>query len=235
MENHQLSLAGGTQDSRYNLSVNYFDQQGIVINSWFKRGTIRFNFDKTISPKIRMGLTSQLAFSNENDALVNTNGGASGGVMYDALRFNPATPVKDSTGNYTYTTGPAPYVDLAGNPVAYARSTTNRTNNYRSLINAFLEYELIKGLKFKTLAGADIEYTTYDFFTPSYLYASTQNTSSGNAVKNANTDYSWVTENTLTFDKKIDGNNVINAVGGLLGPGISTGNARRLGQRLFHK
>ena len=214
MENHQLSLAGGAQDSRYNLSVNYFDQQGIVINSWFKRGTIRFNFDKTISPKFRMGLTSQLAFSNENDALVNTNGGASGGVMYDALRFNPATPVKDSTGNYTYTTGPAPYVDLAGNPVAYARSTTNRTNNYRSLINAFLEYELIKGLKFKTLAGADIEYTTYDFFTPSYLYASTQNTSSGNAVKNANTDYSWVTENTLTFDKKIDGNNVINAVGG---------------------
>jgi TonB-dependent starch-binding outer membrane protein SusC len=214
MHNHQLSLAGGSPGSRYNLSVNYFDQQGIVINSWFKRGTIRFNFDKTISPKFRMGLSSQLAFSNENDALVNTNGGASGGVMYDALRFNPATPVKDSTGNYTYTTGPTPYVDLAGNPVIYARSTTNRTNNYRSLIDAFLEYELIKGLKFKTLAGADIEYTTYDFFTPSYLYASTQNTSSGNAVKNANTTYSWITENTLTYDKKFDENNVINAVGG---------------------
>ena len=214
MENHQLSLAGGTEDSRYNLSVNYFDQQGIVINSWFKRGTIRFNFDKTISPKFRMGLASQFAFSNENDALVNTNGGASGGVMYDALRFNPATPIKDSTGAYTYTTGPAPYVDLAGNPVAYARSTTNRTNNYRSLIDAFLEYEIIKGLKFKTLAGADIEYTTLDFFTPSYLYASTQNTSTGNAVKNANTNYNWVTENTLTYDKKFNDNNAINAVGG---------------------
>ncbi len=214
IENHQLSLTGGTTDSRYNLSVNYFDQQGIVINSWFKRGTIRFNFDKTISPKFRMGLASQFAFSNENDALVNTNGGASGGVMYDALRFNPATPVKDSTGAYTYTTGPAPYVDLAGNPVAYARSTTNKTNNYRSLIDAFLEYEIIKGLKFKTLAGADIEYTTLDFFTPSYLYASTQNTSSGNAVKNANTNYNWITENTLTYDKKIDDNNALNVVGG---------------------
>ena len=214
MENYQLSLTGGSPDSRYNLSANYFDQQGIVLNSWFKRGTIRFNFDKTISPKFRMGLSSQFAFSSENDALVNTNGGAAGGVTYDALRFNPAIPVKDSTGNYTYTSGPNPYVDLVGNPVIYARSTTNKTNNYRSLINAFLEYEFIKGLKFKTLAGADIEYTTLDFFTPSYLYASTQNTSTGNAVKNANTDYSWVTENTLTYDKKIDGNNVINAVGG---------------------
>jgi TonB-dependent starch-binding outer membrane protein SusC len=215
MENHQVSMSGGTQDSRYNLSLNYFDQQGIVINSWFKRGTIRFNFDKTISSKVRMGLTSQFAFSSQNDALVNTNGGASGGVMYDALRFNPATPVKDSTGAYTYTSGPAPYADLAGNPVAYALSTTNKTNNFRSLVDAFLEYEIIKGLKFKTLAGADIDYTTADFYTPSYLYASTQNTSSGNAVKNANTSYSWVNENTLTYDKKFNSNNVLNVVGGL--------------------
>jgi TonB-linked SusC/RagA family outer membrane protein len=215
MENHQVSMSGGTQDSRYNLSLNYFDQQGIVINSWFKRGTIRFNFDKTISSKVRMGLASQFAFSSQNDALVNTNGGASGGVMYDALRFNPATPVKDSTGAYTYTSGPAPYADLAGNPVAYARSTTNKTNNFRSLVDAFLEYEIIKGLKFKTLAGADIDYITADFYTPSYLYASTQNTSSGNAVKNANTSYSWVNENTLTYDKKFNSNNVLNVVGGL--------------------
>ncbi len=212
--NYQLSLNGGTQDSRYNLSMNYFDQQGIVINSWFKRGSLRFNFDKAISPKIRMGLASQFAFSSQNQALVNTAGGAAGGVMYDALRFNPILPLKDSTGAYTYANGPAPYVDLAGNPVAYALSTTNKTNNYRSLLDAYLEYEFLPGLKFRTLAGADIEYTTLDFFTPSYLYASTQNTSTGNAVKNANTSYSWVNENTLTYDRKINSNNVLNAVAG---------------------
>ena len=139
--NYQLSLNGGTLDSRFNLSMNYFDQQGIVINSWFKRGSLRFNFDKTISPKIRMGLASQFAFSSQNQALVNTAGGAAGGVMYDALRFNPILPLKDSTGAYTYANGPAPYVDLAGNPVAYALSTVNKTNNYRSLLDAYAEYE----------------------------------------------------------------------------------------------
>jgi TonB-linked SusC/RagA family outer membrane protein len=214
IQSYQLSLNGGTTDSRYNLSGNYFDQEGIVINSWFKRGSLRFNFDKTISPKVRMGLASQLAFSSQNQALVNTNGGAAGGTMYDALRFNPALPIKDSTGAYTYTTGPAPYVDLAGNPVAYALSTTNKTNNFRMLTDAYVEYEFIKGLKYKALVGADVEYTTLDFYTPSYLYLSTQNTSTGNAVKNANTSYSWVNENTLTYDKKINANNVINAVGG---------------------
>ncbi len=214
IQSYQLSLNGGTSDSRYNLSGNYFDQQGIVLNSWFKRGSLRFNFDKTISPKVRMGLASQFAFSSQNQALVNTNGGAAGGTMYDALRFNPALPIKDSTGAYTYTNGPAPYVDLAGNPVAYALNTVNKTNNFRALTDAFLEYEIIRGLRFKALAGEDIEYTTLDFYTPSYLYLSTQNTSTGNAVKSANTSYSWVNENTLTYDKELNSNNVINAVAG---------------------
>ncbi|HXB92377.1 MAG TPA: TonB-dependent receptor [Puia sp.] len=214
IQSYQLSLNGGTTDSRYNLSGNYFDQEGIVINSWFKRGTLRFNFDKTISPKVRMGLASQFAFSSQNQALINTNGGASGGTMYDALRFNPALSIKDSTGAYTYVNGPAPYVDLAGNPVAYALNTTNKTNNFRALTDAFLEYEIVRGLKYKALVGADIEYTTLDFYTPSTLYLSTQNTSTGNAVKNANTSYTWVNENTLTYDKKLNSNNVINAVAG---------------------
>ena len=92
-QRNSLSVSGGSGSFNYLGGIDYQNQQGIVINSHFKRGTIRFNFDKTISPKFRMGLASQFAFSNENDALVNTNGGASGGVMYDALRFNPATPI----------------------------------------------------------------------------------------------------------------------------------------------
>jgi TonB-dependent starch-binding outer membrane protein SusC len=214
IENYQVSLLGGAKDSRYNLSANFFDQQGIVLNSWFKRGTLRFNYDKTVSSRVRVGLASQLAYSSENDALVNTNGGAAGGVMYDALRFNPATPIRDSTGAYTYTTGPAPYVDLAGNPVAYALSTTNITNNFHSLLDAFMEWEIFKGLKFKTLAGADVVYTTYSFYTPSYLYASTQNTSSGNAEKSSSVSYSWLSENTLSYDKDLDRNNRLSLVGG---------------------
>lgn len=185
-----------------------------MLNSWFKRGTLRFNYDKTVSSRVRVGLASQLAYSSENDALVNTNGGAAGGVMYDALRFNPATPIRDSTGAYTYTTGPAPYVDLAGNPVAYALNTTNITNNFHSLLDAFMEWEILKGLKFKTLAGADVVYTTYSFYTPSYLYASTQNTSSGNAEKSSSVSYSWLTENTLSYDKDLNRNNRLSLVGG---------------------
>jgi len=215
ISSYQLSISGGTKDSRHSLSMNYFDQEGIVINSSFKRGTMRFNFDKSISSKIKMGLTSQLAFSNQNDALINTNGGSAGGVLYDALRYNPVLPVYDSTGAYTYTSGPAPQIALVGNPVAYANSTTNKNNKYRGLINAFIEYEFLKGLKFRLMAGADVLYGTTDFYTPSYLYLSTQNTTSGNAIKSSASNFNYLNEYTLNYDKKINSNNVISALAGM--------------------
>jgi TonB-linked SusC/RagA family outer membrane protein len=175
---------------------------------------MRFNFDKVISPKVKTGFTTQLAFSSQNDALVNTNGGSNGGTVYDAMRFNPVLPVKDSTGAYTYQNGPQPYVDAAGNPVAYAETVKDRRNNMRALANAFVEYEILNGLKFKVNAGADVNYFTRDFYSPSYLYLTTQSTTTGAARKEANTSYSWVNEDFLTYDKKINDNHTINAVAG---------------------
>ena len=216
ISNYQLSISGGNADSQYNFSAGYFNQEGIVINSGFERGTLRFNFDKIISPRIKMGYTSQLAFSSQNDALVNTVGGSAGGTVYDALRFNPVLPVRDSTGVYTYRNDdPNRVVDAAGNPVAYAENVVDRRTTLRALLTGFGEYEIIDGLKLRMSIGTDINYFTRDYFTPSYLYISTQNTASGSAQKNANTNISWVNENTLSYDKQINNKNFISAVGGV--------------------
>lgn len=215
ISNYQFSISGGTNDTKYNFSAGYFNQEGIVINSGFERGTLRFNFDKTISPRLKMGYTSQLAYSSQNDALVNTVGGSAGGTVYDALRFNPVMPVRDSTGAYTYKNDdPNHFVDVAGNPVAYAENVTDHRTNLRTLLTGFGEYEIIDGLKLRMSIGTDINYSTRDYFTPSYLYITTQNTSSGSSQKTSNTNFSWVNENTLTYDRQFDKNNFLNAVAG---------------------
>ena len=215
ISNYQLSISGGNSDSQYNFSVGYFNQEGIVINSGFERGTLRFNFDKIISPRIKMGYTSQLAYSSQNDALVNTVGGSVGGTVYDALRFNPVLPVRDSTGTYTYRNDdPNHVVDVAGNPVAYAQNVTDRRSNLRGLLTAFGEYEILDGLKLRMSIGTDVNYSTRDYYTPSYLYIATQNTSSGSAQKSSNINISWVNENTLSYDKQINNNNFLSVVAG---------------------
>ncbi|RZK86809.1 MAG: SusC/RagA family TonB-linked outer membrane protein, partial [Hymenobacter sp.] len=65
LDNYQLGFNGGNEDTRYNLSFNYFSQKGIVLNSDFKRGTVRFNLDRKISNKLSFSFTSQVAATGE--------------------------------------------------------------------------------------------------------------------------------------------------------------------------
>jgi TonB-linked SusC/RagA family outer membrane protein len=55
MMNHQLSITGGNEKTQLALSLNYFDQDGIIIKSNFKRYSVRLNLDHRISSKIKIG------------------------------------------------------------------------------------------------------------------------------------------------------------------------------------
>jgi len=214
ISNYQLNFLGGNSDTRYNLSFNYFNQQGIVINSGFQRGSVRFNLDKKVSDKINVGFTAQLTRSGENRALVNTAGSTEmGGVILDAMRFNPALPVRDQAGAYTYLNGPAGYLELVGNPVAYANKVKNQYNNLRGLFNFFADYEIVKGLKLRTTAGTDFNYATLEYYVPSDIYAGSN--SKGTATRTFGNRYSWVNENTLTYDREFNKSHALTLLGGL--------------------
>ncbi|MFL5744883.1 MAG: SusC/RagA family TonB-linked outer membrane protein, partial [Niastella sp.] len=120
MSNFNLGFSGGNVDTRYYLSMNYYTQDGIIINSNYKRGNVRFNLDTKVSEKIKIGLNTQISYDNQLKANVNTTGGSTGGTLLDALLFNPGIPVRDSTGAFTYQNAPKDYAIIAGNPVAAA-------------------------------------------------------------------------------------------------------------------
>jgi TonB-dependent starch-binding outer membrane protein SusC len=211
ISNYQLSFLGGTNDTRYNLSLNYFDNQGVIINSGFQRGSIRLNLDRKIGDKINIGFTSQISRSFDKRALVNTSGGSAGGVVGDALKMNPGVPVYNSDGTYSFENGPGTAVTNLGNPVAYANKTQNQYNSLRGLINIFGEYEFIKGLKFKAFAGTDFNNVNRDFYIPSDIFLGSK---VGRLSRENSNDFSWVSENTLTFDRQFNKIHALNLVTG---------------------
>lgn len=211
ISNYQLNFIGGTPETKYNLSMNYFDQQGIIINSGYKRASVRFNLDKKVGEKLNFGFSSQLTGSIDNRALVNTGGGSAGGVLLDALRINPAVPVM-TNGDYTYQNAPTGYTFALGNPIAYANKTTNQYKDLRGLINFYGEYEIIKGLKFKATAGTDFDLQTRNLYVPSDIFLGSNTL--GSARKEYANTLSWVNENTLTYDKQLNENHAINVIGG---------------------
>ncbi|HNP91018.1 SusC/RagA family TonB-linked outer membrane protein, partial [Macellibacteroides fermentans] len=55
MQNHQVGLSGGTDKGQYNLSANYFDQRGTVIESYYTRYQVRANSSFNVRPWLRFG------------------------------------------------------------------------------------------------------------------------------------------------------------------------------------
>ncbi|MBX2921642.1 MAG: TonB-dependent receptor [Chitinophagaceae bacterium] len=213
VSNITIGMNGGSNNTRYYTSLSYFDQKGIMLGSDYKRGIIRFNVDHNMSSRFKMGLSSYISYDYQKVASVNTGGGiTSPGVLWDAVRFNPAVPVKDDEGNYTFQNGPLPYIGPLGNPVAYALMSKNGLYRFASNANFFAEYEMLKGLKLRSALGAGYDNRGNKVFTPSSIFAGAA--TNGYAAQSSGQHYNWLSENTITYDKTINNRHVINAVGG---------------------
>jgi TonB-linked SusC/RagA family outer membrane protein len=196
ISNYYVNLSGGSETNHYYLSANYFDQQGVLINTGYKRGTIRFNMDSRISNKVSAGINTAVTYAWQSKGDINSNGGSTSGTILDALRFNPALPIRDSTGNYTFQNGPLPYTDQMGNPVAQATQNTDRQNDIRILANAFVEYEPITGLHLRSTIGGELYNGREEIFKPTTSYLAPN----GQAQVNTNNNYDYLNENTVRYN-----------------------------------
>ena len=213
ISNFSIAFNGGNSESRHYLSFNFFDQQGIIRGSDYKRGIVRYNSDQTISRKIKVGMSSQLSYSHQNLTTVNTQGGSTvASVLWDAVRFNPILPVRDTNGKYTYVNrGPSGLVSPLGNPVAYMNEAQQGIYNQMVFANVYGEYEIIKGLKLKTSFGANYNGNGQKTFLPTDLFVAS---GIGSAAQTSGRNYDWLNENTLTYNKEFNANNVLNLQGG---------------------
>src|SRR6218665_1165362 len=100
IQKHSLSASGGSPRLKYYSSVEYFKQDGIIINSNFERFSARFNMEanKGIA---RFGFNFNPALVREK--LVNSDGTYfSGGVVGSALQQCPIFPVFNEDGSYNF-------------------------------------------------------------------------------------------------------------------------------------
>ncbi|MEO5888858.1 MAG: TonB-dependent receptor [Ferruginibacter sp.] len=212
ISNYSLGINGGDADTKTYLSFNYFDQKGIIIASDYKRGIIRYNLDQNIGKKVKIGASTQIAYSYQNMTTVNTSGGADQpSVLWDAIRFNPILPVKNAAGEYTYVNGPSGLVSPLSNPVAYLENAKGGNYNLSTFANLFASYEIMKGLSFKSSFGVNYASGGSESFVPSYLFASA---GVGKASQSSGRNYNYLSENVLTYNKTINSNHVINVVAG---------------------
>ncbi|HWJ29347.1 MAG TPA: SusC/RagA family TonB-linked outer membrane protein, partial [Flavisolibacter sp.] len=145
---HNLSVAGGSDASKYLLSLGYLDQQGLIQNTNSNRYNVRFNLDSKISQLFSVGVTSTLSRQNINEpAGVATRSGI-GELIRQANRIPPTVLNKYPNGTW------ARHID--GNPIAWAEDGGLRSDIASHVLgDVFAELNLAKGLKLRGSAGVD--------------------------------------------------------------------------------
>lgn len=206
VQSYQLSANGGTDKVRYYVSGDYLDQEGIAIGVNYQRFSARANVEVTPNDKLRFGLNISPSFSEIKDPGVE----GKDAITHIIVGMNPV--VESSTGPYR--TNVAENVRYAWgtsrvSPLAEALHRQRGTNLFRTISTAFLEYELLKGLSFRSSLNFDIHNSKSKNFSPSII--SRNRTASGST--GGYNRINFVSENTLTYNKTFGRHN-FNLLGG---------------------
>lgn len=211
---HNLSVTGGGERGTYLFSLNYFNQQGTLIDTYLKRYTIRSNSQYNINDHIRIG--ENLAYSivdNPQTSINNPDGTVgSGGPIGMAYRSQPIIPIYDIRGNYAGGYGPG--LGDAFNPVAVqARTRNNRGLSNRLFGNVFAEVDFSKHLTARTSFGGEVTSSSYHSF--SYpQYENAENSKTNSYSENASSGNNWTWTNTVTYRNQFNNNHNLTVVVG---------------------
>jgi len=240
--NHEVSLSGGNDVSKYYTSFGYLNQEGIVMSdiSNYKRINIRLNSTHKITDKITFGQTA--SYSSETNVGIGNTNSEFGGPLSSAINLDPLTPIVETDPTLI---GKAPYTNQGiftdsngnpygisnlvaqemSNPLAYQQTLLGNNSSADNFVgNAYLEIEFIEGLKFRSTLGGKLAYWGSDSFTPvSYLNASSI-VSQNNISRGTNQGFGWNLENVLSYTKSINKHNFSVLVGqGVYVDNITTG------------
>ena len=106
-QQYQLSATGGSESMKYAVSGEYFNQDGLIINSNFKRYSMRVNLDAKLSDRLALKLNFNPSFIDKGN--VNSSGVTVGAgdfsVMGAATSVNPFYPIYDDKGGYFWYNG----------------------------------------------------------------------------------------------------------------------------------
>jgi TonB-dependent starch-binding outer membrane protein SusC len=223
LRSYQASVTGGTggdNATRYAVSAGNFNQDGVVLGSEFERNSLRLNLNQDIGSRMRVG--TNITGSRVETRFSATDGAVSGSdasAVAAALQFLPILPVRREDGAFTDMALDAPAA-LAGavtipdvqNPVAVLSSMRDQLGENRVLGNLFGEYDIVDGLTFRSSLGANLTNRTRDTYWPRETLRGRQ--TNGQGIRGRTESSSWLNENTLSLNRTLGADHLVNAVVG---------------------
>lgn len=212
-QNHEVSVNGGGEKSRYAFSANYADQQGVIVNSGFKRYNFHLNADWKLFDGLTFGLSATYGKSIQ-DGLTTTeevtynsspySAGITNSFVYGLLTPQ-VVPVYNKDGSYNYS-NPYEYAyfaigNKASNAVSDLKNSVAESINSYLLSNVWVQYAS-GDFTFKVNLGLNREQIRQNYFSPSYTSLGLANEGVGGIGNKANEI--WQQEYTLAWGRQLN-------------------------------
>ncbi|MFI3282830.1 MAG: TonB-dependent receptor [Rikenellaceae bacterium] len=234
-QTHTLSISGRKNNSGYYVSLNYADQEGLLINSGFNRYSGRLSLDQFITDNIKFGITTNFSVTSTFGDTA-TGGSNAGNALMNRVYQSRPTSWDETTLNtlkndlldlgeysdvYDNYLNPAPMStsltnDLERtNPVINSTNTDKVSDKYALSANAYVEITFLKkALTLKITGGYTNNRTDNSTFYKEYsLYGYPSITDDGaNGSLSQSLSESLLNENTLTYKKVFKGSHSVNAI-----------------------
>ncbi|WP_460912992.1 SusC/RagA family TonB-linked outer membrane protein [Spirosoma areae] len=210
-QRHELSVTGGVDKTRYAVSGSYTNQQGIQINSDYKRYNLRSSITSNLSKKLEVGVTIS-GYYSENNSVDN---GKDSPLAY-SLYLPPIYPLRNADGTYgSQVRNSEIWAGDVANPVGIAENITNYTSRNGLIASGYAQYELLDGLTYKISLNGSLENQRLKYYRPSFVDTDGSRAPKTADARNETTmARDWLVEQTLNYSKTLFTKHTINLLAG---------------------
>lgn len=173
-QTHQLSISGGDDKTRYLISGNYSDQEGVIINTGFKRYDGRLNLERDLYKGLTVGVNLTASKSEQTGITdfktYNSYVGGNSNAFEYVLRTPAVVPIYNTDGSYNYNNpfevGDLRNGDITPNPIADLTEVTSQTKSNTLIANAFAKWNILPELVLRLSASTNLVNSTQNYFAP---------------------------------------------------------------------
>lgn len=215
MQNHNVSLSGGSKNVGIMSSLAYTGQDGIVKGTMYQRISWRNNFNAKISKRI--SLKGNFSIINEKRHLADENNPFTG-TIFTAMGADPITPVFRNNlvdvpallsqimdgyeADNLYSQYSGILFSNKRNPVAQIQRMRQSTYDYLYIMGgADLEIKFCDFLKFDSRFGMNLSRSAVDGFQPKYRLNANDYTNESSVTANTSRSDYYVWEQLLSYEQ----------------------------------
>jgi TonB-linked SusC/RagA family outer membrane protein len=204
VQQHKVELSGGSEASRMFASAGYFEQEGIMLGTGYKRGDARFNSDHKISKRITFGQNFYVAY---DERLIEQQAGGRTQVQH-MIRQSPYFPVynPDNFGGFFG----AQSVDGSDpeNPVRIAMQDKQNQQRLKLFANGYVDVKILDFLTYRFQGGVDFSNFIQRQHLPAYSTGGYSNRPEAQINQNRSGNVNAILTNQLTFNKAFGKHNI---------------------------